>query len=220
MPPIPKTVKPDSPKKYACPNCGATTAYDVAAGGVACEFCGYVAPVHTVHVGRTAEEFEFTLDTISQSDRGWGERRQILHCESCGAELSIPYGALTSTCPYCASNHVNVTTSLNEELRPRFLIPFKIDAAHSKQLVVAWLGKGWFHPDDLAATTVVGRLTGIYLPFWTFDTEVTANWRAEVGYEHTVRHYNASRRNAGRPARRLSGAGRMGMFIFRSMISS
>ena len=192
--PIPKTVKPDSPKKYACPNCGATTAYDVAAGGVACEFCGYVAPVHTVHVGRTAEEFEFTLDTISQSDRGWGEQRQILHCESCGAELSIPYGALTSTCPYCASNHVNVTTSLNEELRPRFLIPFKIDAAHSKQLVVAWLGKGWFHPDDLAATTVVGRLTGIYLPFWTFDTEVTANWRAEVGYEHTVRHYNASQK--------------------------
>ena len=72
--PIPKTVVPDSPKTYACPNCGATTAYDVAAGGVACEFCGYVAPVHTVHVGRTAEEFEFTLDTVSQSERGWGEK--------------------------------------------------------------------------------------------------------------------------------------------------
>ena len=192
--PIPKTAVPDSPKKYACPNCGATTAYDVAAGGVACEYCGYIAPVHTVHVGRTAEEFEFTLDTISQSERGWGDKRQVLHCESCGAELSIPFGALTSTCPYCASNHVNVTISLNEELRPRFLIPFKIDAAQSKQLVINWLGKGWYQPDDLAANTVVGRLTGIYLPFWTFDTEVDALWRAEVGYEHTVRHYNPSQK--------------------------
>jgi transcription elongation factor Elf1 len=192
--PIPKTVKPDSPTSFSCPNCGANTAYDVAAGGIACEYCGYVAPVHTVHVGQTAAEYEFTLDTVSQAERGWGEKRQVLHCESCGAELSIPYGALTSTCPYCASNHVNVTISLEEDLRPRFLIPFKLDKAQSKQQVVEWLGKGWFHPDDLAANTVVGRLSGVYLPFWTFDTEVDAAWKAEVGHEHTVRHYNASQK--------------------------
>lgn len=33
---------------------------------------------------------------------------------------------------------------------------------------------------------------GIYLPFWTFDSQVYGNWRAEVGYERKVRHYNAS----------------------------
>ena len=35
----PETEKPAA-TSYKCPNCGATTRYDVRAGGVACEHCG------------------------------------------------------------------------------------------------------------------------------------------------------------------------------------
>jgi hypothetical protein len=186
-----ETVDKDQVKTYKCPNCGANLAYDVSAGGIACEYCGYAAPVRSMHVGKTADEFEFTLETVSQSERGWGEKRQALHCESCGAELSIPQGTLTSTCPFCASNQVNVTICLDETLRPRFLIPFKIKPEQTQRLASAWLGKGWFHPDELTSNAALRRFVGVYLPFWTFDTKVNAHWRAQVGYERTVRHYNA-----------------------------
>jgi len=186
-----KTIEKDQVKTYKCPNCGANLAYDISAGGVACEYCGYIAPVRSVHVGRTADEFEFTLETVSQSERGWGEKRQVLNCDSCGATLSIPQGALTTTCPFCASNQVNVTTSLDESLRPRFLIPFKVKPEQLQHLAGAWLGKGWFHPDELKSSAVMRRFVGVYLPFWTFDTKVNAHWRAQVGYERTERHYNA-----------------------------
>lgn len=192
--PKPKTIVKDGAREFECPNCGSAIAYDVSAGGVACEYCGYTAPVQSVHLGRNAAEFEFTLETISHAERGWGEQRQVLHCDSCGAELSIPQGSLTATCPYCASNQVNVTTCMEEDLRPRFLIPFQITPERSKSLVRDWLGKGWFHPNELSANIVLSRLSGIYLPFWTFDTRVRANWRAQVGYEKTVRHYNASQK--------------------------
>jgi predicted RNA-binding Zn-ribbon protein involved in translation (DUF1610 family) len=192
--PRPKDTHKDEAQEYECPNCGSAIAYDVSAGGVACEYCGYTAPVQSVHLGRTAAEFEFTLETVSQSERGWGEKRQVLHCDSCGAELSIPQGALTATCPFCASNQVNVTTCTNADLRPRFLIPFKITPEYSKGLVRDWLGKGWFHPNELSANTVLGRLSGLYLPFWTFDTRVKADWRAQVGYEKSERHYNHSQK--------------------------
>jgi predicted RNA-binding Zn-ribbon protein involved in translation (DUF1610 family) len=188
--PIPKEVEKDEVKSYTCPNCGATVAYDVSAGGIACEYCGYVAPIHAVHVGKTANENEFTLDTVTRSELGWGEKRQVLHCDSCGAELSIPYGALTNTCAFCGSNQVNVTVSLDEDLRPRFLIPFKVTSDRSKILVKEWLVKGWLHPDDLAAGTIINRLSGVYLPFWTFDTKIDAKWRAQVGYEKTERYYD------------------------------
>ncbi len=186
-----KTVEKDQVQTYKCPNCGANLAYDVSAGGIACEYCGYVAPVKSLHVGRTADEFEFTLETVSQSERGWGGQRQVLNCESCGAVLSIPQGALTSTCPFCASNQVNVSTSLEETLRPRFLIPFKVNPEQLKGLAGAWLGTGWFHPNELKASAAVRRFVGVYLPFWTFDTKVNAHWRAQVGYERTERYYNA-----------------------------
>jgi uncharacterized Zn finger protein (UPF0148 family) len=189
--PRPENTAADTVRDYACPNCGASIGYDVAAGGIACEYCGYTAHVQAVRLGRQAEEFEFTLETVSQAERGWGGQRQILQCDSCGGALSIPEGAISTTCPFCASNKVNVTTSLNETLRPRFLIPFKVQPEQTRQLASAWLGKGWFHPNELAANAVVKRFFGLYLPFWTFDAGIQAHWRAQVGYEQTERHYNA-----------------------------
>jgi hypothetical protein len=64
----------------------------------------------------------------------------------------------------------------------------------TRQAVSEWLGKGWFHPDELKGNTILQRFNGVYLPFWTFDTQVNAHWRAEVGYEETVRHYNAGQK--------------------------
>jgi hypothetical protein len=57
--------------------------------------------------------------------------------------------------------------------------------------VRAWLGKGWFHPPELARAAVVDRFTGIYLPFWTFDARIDSEWKAEVGYERQERYYDA-----------------------------
>lgn len=182
----------DKTQSFACPNCGANVSYDVSAGGIACEYCGYVAPVKAVRLGKSADEFEFTLETISQSDRGWGVERQILHCKSCGGRLSLPEGAISTSCPFCASNKVNLSKSQEDSLSPRFLVPFKITREQLQPLATTWLGKGWFHPAELSANTIIRRFTGVYLPFWTFDARVDANWRAQVGYEKTERFYNAN----------------------------
>src|SRR5262245_33754256 len=69
----------EQPTTFKCPQCGATTAYDVAAGGVACEHCGYVSQAKSAAVGQAAEEFEFTLATLTaEATRGWGVERKEL----------------------------------------------------------------------------------------------------------------------------------------------
>jgi len=181
----------DEAKSFSCPNCGANVSYNVSAGGIACEYCGYVAPVKAIRLGQSADEFEFTLETVSQSSHGWGTHRQVLQCESCGGRLSIPEGTISTSCPFCSSNKVNLITNPEESLRPRFLIPLKITLEQIQPLATSWLGKGWFHPSELAAKTIIRRFKGVYLPFWTFDAMVHAQWRAQVGYEKTERHYNA-----------------------------
>ena len=186
--PIPEQPKVQPEKNYACPNCGANVAYDISAGGIACEYCGYAAPIQAKMVGKAADEFEFTLETVSRSKQGWGAERKVLACESCGAQLSLPEGALSTACPFCASNLVNIRVDLAESLRPRFLVPFKINPEKTRGIVREWLGKGWFHPDELKGNTILQHFQGIYLPFWTFDTRVIAPLNAEVGYEHTESH--------------------------------
>lgn len=185
------TPSKEETKSFTCPNCGANVGYDISTGGIACEYCGYVAPIKAVTLGRSADEFEFTLETISQSDRGWGVDRKILHCESCGGRLSLPESSISTSCPFCASNKVSLSKSPVDSLSPRFLVPFKITQEQLQPLATTWIGKGWFHPAELSARAILRRFIGIYLPFWTFDSTVDAHWRAQVGYEKTERHYNA-----------------------------
>ena len=177
---------------FKCPQCGASTRFNVSAGGVACEHCGYTAPIEAKEVGKEAAENEFTLEALNRGEQGWGEERRILHCNSCGAEIALDQKAITSTCPFCASNQVNVIPSENDILRPRFLVPFKVLPESNQERIRVWLGKGWFHPDELAASAILDRFIGIYMPFWTFDANITANWKAEVGYEQTEQYYDSS----------------------------
>lgn len=186
----------DAPETFTCPQCGAATRYDISAGGVACEHCGYIKPVATggqaTPVGLKAQEFEFTLETLSQAEQGWGVARRELTCDNCGASLTLPESAITVTCPFCASNKVNVRTAVAEQLRPRFLVPFKLQPEEIRKRAVAWLGKGWFHPAELASASVVENFNGVYLPFWTFGASITAVWKAQVGHERREAYYDSA----------------------------
>jgi DNA-directed RNA polymerase subunit RPC12/RpoP len=187
--------QPEQETNFKCPNCGASTKYDVSAGGVACEHCGYTVAAVTTHVGRQAQTFEFTLSTLEKATQGWGTERKSLFCENCGAEISLSEGTFSITCPFCASNQVNVRPGPNDQLRPLFLIPFKIQPESNPSRVTEWLGKGWFHPDQLATSTVIQNFLGAYMPFWTFDANISAPWEAEVGYEKQERYYDSSEKS-------------------------
>ena len=191
--PAPQAEAPGAsePVRYVCPRCGAATRFDVAAGGVTCESCGYTAPVQAENVGRRAAEFEFTLETLARAVKGWGETRREMHCSACGADLAIDRGALTVTCPFCASNQVTLRASPSDHLRPTAVLPFKVLPEQLRARAAVWLGKGWMHPPALKSAAVVDRFTGVYLPFWTFDAQVRAAWNAEVGHERSESYYDS-----------------------------
>jgi hypothetical protein len=188
--PAPKVDTTPEAKTFKCPRCGASTAYDPAAASVTCASCGYVQPLTAQVVGVAAEAAEFTLETLEREQRGWGQERRELHCDACGANLSVAPGDLSTTCPFCASNRVVARVATSEGLRPRFVVPFKLPLDGCHKLAREWLGRGWMHPSGLASVAGSARFTGLYLPFWTFSARIVADWRAEVGYERTERYFD------------------------------
>lgn len=178
--------------EFDCPQCGANTAYSAADGGLTCTHCGYFEPPKQAVVGKGAAEFEFTVETMERAAHGWGQARQELQCQSCGAYTSVPTGSLTHTCPFCASNKVIQGQAPQDLLRPRFLIPFTVDAEACRGIVREWLGSSWMTPGALRQLASFGALSGIYLPFWTFDAITQADWRAEVAHTKTERYFSAS----------------------------
>jgi len=126
------------------------------------------------------------------ADYDWGEERQQLECGNCGAEILLAPQALTHTCPFCASSQVIQTQFAHDKMRPRYLVPFKIEVENAKSIILEWLASSWMTPSDLQDRAGLDELTGIYLPYWAFSATCSADWKAQVG--HTT-YYTDSKGN-------------------------
>jgi predicted RNA-binding Zn-ribbon protein involved in translation (DUF1610 family) len=189
MPAPPETDPQKEVVDFKCPQCGADTAYSAADGGLTCSHCGYYEAPKKEAVGKQASEFEFTVQTLERSAQGWGEQRKEMACQSCGAQTSIPVDELSYTCPFCGSNKVIQRQAPQDVLRPRFLVPFKLETSACQPIARDFLGSSWMTPSKLRQISKIGGFTGIYLPFWTFDSVTTADWKAEVGHQETRRYF-------------------------------
>jgi predicted RNA-binding Zn-ribbon protein involved in translation (DUF1610 family) len=127
---------------FKCPQCGATTAYNVADGGLTCTHCGYYEPPQKAVVGKQAAEMEFTPQALAQAALGWGEERKELECQSCGARTSIPAEALAHTCVFCGSNKV-IQRQAAQDIQAALLIPFRVETEKCQAVTHQWLGSSW-----------------------------------------------------------------------------
>jgi predicted RNA-binding Zn-ribbon protein involved in translation (DUF1610 family) len=173
---------------FKCPQCGATTAFSVPDGGLTCTHCSYYEPPQKPMVGKGAQEFEFTVETMQRAAHGWGEPRTEMECQNCGARTSLSVGSLTFSCAFCGSNKVIQREAPQDVLRPRVLIPFKIDVAQCGELTKTWLSSSWMTASDLTRLSKLANFSGVYLPFWTFDAVTQAKWKAQVGHQKTERY--------------------------------
>lgn len=165
---------------FRCPHCDGATAYSTDDGGLTCSFCGYHEAPQVEVVGKGAQDFEFTVETVERSVNGWGQERKELVCNSCASHITISTEMLTHTCPFCGSNAVVQTRAPQDVLRPRFLVPFVTTTENCRQITAVWLQNSWMLPKDLQNLARTTEYTPIYIPFWTFDARTKASWRAEV----------------------------------------
>lgn len=169
---------------FKCPRCGANTAYSIADGGLTCTYCGYYQAPAQAPVGERAEGTEFTVDVVERAGRGWGVERKELACQNCGARTTLPAKDLSHTCPFCGSNNVVQRQAPQDALRPRFLVPFKLEKDAVRSSARSWLGSSWMTPRTLSQAASRAEFTAIYLPAWSFDMTAGGGWRAEVGYKN------------------------------------
>jgi hypothetical protein len=174
-----------APVTARCPSCGGIAAFDVAVGGLACRFCGHAAKSAAAIVGRDGEGHEFTLDALARATQGWVGHRREWRCGGCGSAMAVEDGALTRTCPFCASNQVDVRDGGHDGLRPRFVLPFRVRDAELSAKVNDWLGQGWIFPSSLRRAARVDQLVGVYVPLWLFSARADCRWRAQIGYTRT-----------------------------------
>ena len=117
------------------------------------------------------------------------EGMNVFVCNSCGGEIVGDANTAATSCPYCG-NPVVMAGRLAGDLKPDFVIPFKLDKNAAKNALKQYVGKKKFAPNTFKSENRLEEIKGIYVPFWLFDSDA----QASVSYDATrVRTWSDSK---------------------------
>ena len=174
-------------QELACTGCGAILKFKPGTRHLACEYCGAQNEIAQPETTGAVEEIK--LDDFLEKNFHREEKVEvtIVKCESCGASSTLDPSISSDKCPFCASTIViknGTTASLH---KPQYVLPFGIDAQKANENFKRWLKSLWFAPGDLKHyADSANRLSGMYLPFWTFDCSTDTSYTGQRGENYTV----------------------------------
>jgi ribosomal protein S27E len=170
--------------KFACPACGAEAQWNAAKQALVCPFCGTVSPMSAPPEGAEIKELDLEtgLRSIPDDQRGWAAEKTSVKCQSCQAITVFDPARASQRCDFCGSSALIPAEQSKPPIRPESLLEFKIAETQVRDKVRAWYGSRWFAPNALKSRALTDTVHGLYIPYWTFDAQVHADWTAESGY--------------------------------------
>lgn len=195
-------------QEYKCPCCGGAIAFDSTLQKMKCPFCGTEFEVETL------KEYDEGLKNESEENMNWetaaggqwqeGERSGLRSyvCKFCGGEIVGDDTLAATSCPFCDSPIV-MKGQFSGDLRPDYVIPFKLDKKAAKDGLKKHLEGKRLLPKIFMDQNHIDEIKGVYVPFWLFDTDVDANIRfratktrmwSDSNYDYTeISHYMVQR---------------------------
>lgn len=172
-------------RQFPCENCGSSLAYSPGEDSLKCTSCGHINPIPTADIAIEEQNYNDALQDLKQAAES--EVTAAVKCESCAAEFTLPETVHAQDCPFCGTPIV-ADTGANKHIKPHAVAPFEITARTAHESFDRWLGGLWFAPNDLKAYARQDeRLKGVYVPFWTFDTDTDSRYQGQRGTAHRVR---------------------------------
>lgn len=141
-----------------CPGCGGNLKFDIALQKMHCAFCGNNYDPYDFDAkdsdGKIVEDYETTIYT----------------CAECAGEIESTEESITGVCPFCGANTI-FYSRISSELRPNYLIPFKVTKETCKENYLKAARKALFLPKEYKNKDYIDGFRGIYMPYWSYNIE-------------------------------------------------
>lgn len=177
-------------RKHPCPECGGDAEWNPSKKALACPFCGTILPwsdgESTMGAAIVEHDLEAALAAVPEDSRGLREEKKSVKCESCHAISVFDPDRAAQRCDFCGSPAIVPMEDLPDVITPESLLPVAIPDTRVRDQLHQWYRSRWFAPNKLKKAALTDTLRGIYLPYWTFDAHVDADWTAESGYYYYV----------------------------------
>ena len=174
-----------APAKFPCPACGAEAQWNPAKQALVCPFCGTFSRCRS---GRRRGDQASTIwrqrcGPIPDDQRGWQAEKKSVKCQSCQAITVFDPTRVAQRCDFCGSSALIPFEEIKAPIRPESLLEFKLPETQVRDRVRQWYGKPLVRAERAeVARSLTDTVRGVYIPYWTFDAQVHADWTAEAGY--------------------------------------
>ena len=168
--------------EYKCPCCGGAIEFNSEIQKMKCPYCDTEFELETL------KQYDNELNNDSGDDMTWektggsewaeGEtdNMRVYVCKSCGGEIIGDANMAATSCPYCG-NPVMMMGNFKGDLKPDYVIPFKLNKEQAKQSYLNHLAGKKLLPKVFKDENHIDEIKGIYVPFWLFDAKANGRMR-------------------------------------------
>ena len=164
---------------FKCPHCDAPINFEPGAQKMKCPYCDSEFDIEALKSkdevlnSQPADKFEWEIPAENGDNVFDDSDMNVFACKTCGGEIIGDASTAATSCPYCG-NPVVLSGRLSGDIKPDFVIPFKLNKEQAKQALKAYVGSKKFAPSVFKSENKVKEIKGIYVPFWLFDSDIDA----------------------------------------------
>jgi DNA-directed RNA polymerase subunit RPC12/RpoP len=170
-------------KHYPCSSCGADLLFEPKDGLLTCPYCGHKEAIPETTEPVEEQSFEQHLSIRPEQMTALATDALEVQCQSCGAKSIFMPPEVAGRCEFCGVQIVAQPKSADPILTPNGVLPFCITQQQASAELKNWLSSRWFAPSGLKYFAQPEAIHGVYLPFWTYDTNTTTYYTGQRG-EH------------------------------------
>lgn len=167
---------------FSCPGCGGRPLWDPESGRLKCPFCGTMSDVAQDHTAPDEYDIGAAPDSVPAA---WGEEKRVVRCQGCGAQTILGPAETATACAFCGSPHVLEDQS-EAGIAPESVLPFRVSEKAAVSAFRSWLKGKLFAPGKAKKLAQLGKITGVYLPHWTYDSDTASAYTGKAGHYYYV----------------------------------
>ena len=113
----------------------------------------------------TPDEMSWDTQAGSAWQEGEEDGMRVYVCNSCGGQVITDATTAATQCPYCG-NPMVMASQFAGDLRPDYVIPFRLDLKAAKEAMKRHLQKKRLLPKAFKTQNHIDEIKGVYVPFW------------------------------------------------------
>jgi DNA-directed RNA polymerase subunit RPC12/RpoP len=172
-------------RQYPCKGCGASLEFKPDAASLQCPYCGFKEDIPQTE--QQIKEYAYNAHLAKKSARGYGQEKRVAVCPRCAAQTVVDPQVEATRCVYCDTPMtMKESADLADLIQPEAVLPFKVEKPDAERKFQDWIRGLWFAPTALTKLKALEKMTGLYRPYWTFDSHTANAWSGERGDHYYV----------------------------------